>query len=86
MAVAANIVGFVAVVLAVTFSMMIVHEVSGRGVKIDVFRLRLDFFRHVSRYRRLTREETGRVGSLFYLCVGSYAVALVSVIVYLLAR
>jgi hypothetical protein len=86
MAVAADVLAFVSVVLGVVFSMMIVHEVSKRGVKINVFWLRLYIFKYIDQYKRLTRVETGKVGPLYYLCVGSYVLALVFVIIRQIAR
>lgn len=86
MAVVADILAFVFVVLGVVFSLMIVHEVSRRGVKIDVFRIKLRMIKYFGQYKQLTREETGKVGPLFHLCIGSYLMALVFVIVHLIAR
>jgi hypothetical protein len=76
----------VAVILGVVFSMMIVHEVSKRGVKINFFLLRIYIFKYIHQYKQLTRKETGRVGSLYYLCIGSFLAALVFAIIYLVAR
>jgi hypothetical protein len=86
MAIAANILAFVSVILGVVFSLMIVHEVSKRGVKINFFWLRLYIIKYIAQYKQLTRKETGRVGPLYYLCIGSYVAALVFVIIYLIAR
>ena len=86
MAIAADILAFVSVVLGVVFSMMIVHEVSKRGVKINFFKLRLYLIKYIDQYKQLTRKETGKVGPLYYLCIGSYVTALVFVIIYLIAR
>jgi hypothetical protein len=86
MAIAANILAFVSVVLGVVFSLMIVHEVSKRGVKINFFWLRLYIIKYIHQYKQLTREETGKVGSLYYLCIGSYVMALIFAIIYLIAR
>jgi hypothetical protein len=86
MAIAANILAFVSVILGVVFSLMIVHEVSKRGVKINIFLLRPLIIKYIYQYKQLTRKETGKVGPLFYLCIGSYVTALVFVIIYLIAR
>ena len=86
MAIAADILAFVSVVLGVVFSMMIVHQVSKRGVKFNLFRLRLYIIKYIDQYKQLTRKETGKVGPLYYLCIGSYVMALVFVIIYLIAR
>jgi hypothetical protein len=86
MATAANILAFVSVILGAVFSLMIVHEVSKRGVKINIFWLRLYIIKYIGQYKQLTRKETGQVGSLYYLCIGSFAAAVLFMIVYLVAR
>jgi|APLow6443716910_1056828.scaffolds.fasta_scaffold33989_2 hypothetical protein len=85
-AVTANILAFVSMILGVVFSLTIVHEVSKRGVKIDIFRFKWRIFAYVGQYRQLTLKETGKVGPLFSFCVGSFAAALVFAIIYLIAR
>jgi hypothetical protein len=86
MAIAADILAFVSVVLGVVFSLMIVHEVSKRGVKINFFWLRLYIIKYFDQYKQLTRKETGKVGPLYNLCIGSYVTALVFVIISLITR
>ena len=72
--------------LFVIFSIMIVHEVSKRGVKISFFWLRLYIIKYIHQYRKLTKEETGRVGPLYYPCIISVNLALVLAIAGLLLR
>jgi hypothetical protein len=86
MANAAAIIAFSAVGLAIIFSIMIVREVSKRGIKINYVLLRLYIIKYIDQYKQLTREETGKVGPLYYPCVGSYVTALVFAIIYLIAR
>jgi len=86
MAITADILAFVSVVLGVVFSLMIVHEVSKRGVKINFILLKLHLIKYICQYKQLTRKERGKVGRLYYLCVGSYVMALAFVIIYLIAR
>jgi hypothetical protein len=86
MATLAVILAFLSVGLAVVFSMMIVHEVSQRGVKINYPLLRLFLLKYIEQYRKLTLKETGKAGPLYLPCVGSYVSALVFGIVYLIAR
>lgn len=76
----------VSVGLGVVFSMMIVKEVSRRGVKTNFALLRLYIIKYIDQYRQLTRKETGKVGPLYYPCIGSYIMALVFAIVYLIVR
>jgi hypothetical protein len=86
MATAGAILAFVSVGLATVFSMMIVREVSKRGVKINFVLLRMYIIKYIDQYKKMTLKETGKVGPLYYPCVGSYVMALVFAIVYLIAR
>ena len=65
------------VVANVIFSMIIVHELSKRGVKINILWLRLLIIKYVNQYKRITQAETGKTGSLFYLWIFSINAALV---------
>jgi hypothetical protein len=58
--------------------MLIVNEVSKRGVKINFFLLRLLIIKYAEQYKQMTRQETGRVGALFYYWIASINLALVS--------
>jgi len=71
----------VLIVLFVILSMVITHEVSKRGVKINFFWLRLYIIKYIHQYRKLTLEESGRVGPLFYPCIISVNLALILAIV-----
>lgn len=86
MANAAAIIAFTAVGLAVVFSIMIVREVSQRGIKINYVLLRLYIIKYIDQYKQLTLKETGKVGPLYYPCVVSYVTALAFAIIYLIAR
>lgn len=74
------ILAVVFLVLFVVFAMAIVHEVSKRGVKISFLWLRLYIIKYIHQYRQLTRQETGKVGPLFYPCILSINLALVCAI------
>jgi len=76
----------VSVVSGIVFSMMIVGEVSKRGVKINYFLIRLLIIKYISEYKRLTTQETGRVGPLYYPCIVSYQLALLFAVVFFLVR
>jgi hypothetical protein len=80
------ILAFISVGLGIVFSMMIVREVSKRGVKINFVLLRLYIIKYISQYEQLTRKETGKAGPLYYPCVVSYGLALVFAIVFLILR
>ena len=72
--------------LFVIFSIMIVNEVSKRGVKINFFLLRLYIIKYIHQYRKLTKQETGKVGYLYYPCIISVNLALVCAIVGLILK
>jgi hypothetical protein len=67
------------VALGVTFvvlAMMMAHEVSKRGVKVNFLLIRLYILKYMHQYRELTKKETGRTGPLFYPCIVSINLAL----------
>jgi len=66
--------------LFVIFSIMIVNEVSKRGVKINFLWLRLYIIKYIHQYKKITKEETGKVGPLYYPCLVSVNLALVCAI------
>ena len=80
------VLAFASVISAVVLSMMIVGEVSRRGIKINFFLLRLCITKYIDQYQRLTRNETGKAGPLYYPCVWSYCLTLVFAVAYLVAR
>jgi hypothetical protein len=67
-------------------SMMIVHQLSKRGVKINFFLLRLYLIKYISQYKQITLKETGKVGPLYYPCLTSIALALVLAVVGLILK
>ena len=80
------ILALVFVGLFVIFSMMIVHQLSRRGVKINFVLLRLYLIKYISQYKQATLKETGKVGPLYYPCVTSVVLALVLAILGLVLR
>ena len=74
----------VSVGVFVTLAMVMVHEVHKRGVKISILWLRLYVIKYVHLYKKMTKEETGKVGPLFYPCIISINMALVLAVVYAL--
>jgi hypothetical protein len=66
---------------------MIGGELQKRGVKVNWFLYRvLLMTRYLGEYKDLTRKETGRVGTLYYVFVTAWNVALVMAVVGLLLR
>ena len=86
MANALLIFALVSVALFVIFSIMIVHELSKRGVKINFILLRLYIIKYIHEYKQLTMKETGKIGPLYYPCIISVNLALVLAIVGLVLR
>jgi len=80
------ILALVFVGLFVIFSMMIVQEVSKRGVKINFVLLRLYLIKYISQYKQITLKETGKTGPLYYPCIVSVNLALVLAIAGLVLR
>jgi len=72
--------------LFVIFSMMIVRDLSKRGVKINFVLLRLYLIKYISQYKQITLKETGKIGPLYYPCIVSVILALVLAIVGLILR
>lgn len=78
------ILALVSVGVFVTLAMVMVYEVSKRGVKISILWLRLYIIKYIHQYKKMTKEETGKVGPLFYPCIVSINMALVLTVVYFL--
>ena len=70
----------------IIFAIMIVQEVSKRGVKISFLWLRLYLIKYIHEYKRLTKKETGKVGPLYYPCIISAILALILAITGLILR
>jgi hypothetical protein len=68
---------FVCGVWAVAANLLIARDLERRGVHVSYLWLRVMMLKYLSQYRRVTLEETGRVGSLFYHYVIPLNLALV---------
>jgi len=86
MANALLILALVFVGLFVIFSIMIVQDLSKRGVKINFVLLRLYLIKYISQYKQITLKETGNIGPLYYPCIGSIILALVLAIAGIILR
>lgn len=80
------VLALVAVGVGVVTSIMIVHEVSKRGVKINYPLLRLYIIKYIHQYGQMTRQESGKAAPLYHLCTGAYFSALVLAVAYLILR
>jgi hypothetical protein len=65
------------VIWAVVASVLIARDLHKRGVPVSFIWLRLMILKYLHQYSKITREETGRVGPLFYHYVVPLNVALV---------
>ena len=68
-------------VWCVVGAVLIVRYLEQRGERINWLFIRLFLFRYVHRYTQITRQETGRIGPLFYHFVVPPSVALALCIV-----
>ena len=59
----------------VVITMIIISELQKRKFKINFFLLRLYIPKYVHQYKKMTLEETGKVGALYYWFVGSINLA-----------
>ena len=73
--------GVICVVWAVVAAILIAADLHKRGIAVSVVWLRVMILKYLHEYSKITREETGRVGPLFYHYVVPLNVALVIVIV-----
>ena len=71
----------VCAIWAGTASVLIARDLEKRGIPVSIIWLRLMIFKYLHQYRKITREEMGRVGPLFYHYVIPLNVALVLAIV-----
>lgn len=74
------------VFIFVVFAMMIVYELTRRGVRINFFLLKLYLIKYIHQYGRITIEETGRIGPLYYPCIGSVNLALICAVLGLVLK
>jgi hypothetical protein len=75
------ILALISIAFGIAASAMIASFLSKRGVKINYLFIRLFIFRYVRQYRRITMEETGKPGPLFFWFITSWNLALVFAIV-----
>ncbi|MBN1558625.1 hypothetical protein JW998_00130 [candidate division KSB1 bacterium] len=80
------VLAFTAIAVYIVTSMKIVSELQKRGIKINFFLLRLYLIKYAQQYKEITRQETGRIGSLYYLHIISVNTALVGAVIGLLLR
>ena len=74
------------VLCGVASSIMITAFLSKRGTKINYLFIRIYIYKYVNQYRKITKEESGKVGSLFYSFIVSFILALLFAIVGMILR
>jgi len=67
---------FAFIIINIVTSILIVNELSKRGIKINYFLIRLLLPKYAHQYRKITLEETGKAGGLYYLWIVSINLAL----------
>ena len=75
------VLAIICVLWGVASSVLIISFLSKRGIKINYLLLRIYIFKYVNQYRKITIEETGKVGPLFYSFITSFMLALIFAIV-----
>ena len=75
------ILALIGVAWGIVTSIMITSFLSRRGIKINYLFLRLFIFKYVSQYRKITMEETGKPGPLFYSSIVVWNLALLLAII-----
>jgi len=70
----------------VVASVLIARDLERRGISVDFLWLRVLILKYLGKYRKVTLEETGRVGPLFYHYIISLNIALVLVIILVISR
>jgi len=63
------------------FTYIITHYLSKHDIKINYWNLRLMMLKYLKQYRKLTIEENGKPGNLFYAWIVSITLFLVSAII-----
>ena len=61
----------VSVIFGIVFMIMITSFLSKRGIKINYIFLRLYIIKYIHQYRKITIEENGKPGKLFYAFIVS---------------
>ena len=74
------------VICSVVFSLMITSYLSKHGIKINYLLLRLFLPKYIHQYRKLTIEENGKPGNLFYAFIVSMNLALVFAVIGIVLR
>ena len=80
------VLALISVAWGVANSIMIISFLSNRGIKINYLFLRIFIFKYVSQYRKITMEETGKPGPLFYSSLTAWTLTLLFAIIGMILR
>ncbi|MFC1916491.1 hypothetical protein ACFLW4_07415 [Chloroflexota bacterium] len=75
------ILAIVCVLCGVVSSIMVISFLSKRGTKINYFLIRIYIIKYINQYRKITEEENGKAGPLFYSSIVSFILALLFAVV-----
>ena len=81
MSVSFFILAIISAICGTAFMVMIASSLSKRGVKINYVFLRLYIIKYINQYRKITEEETGKPGNLFYAFIVSMNLAWVFAVI-----
>ena len=76
-------IGILSVIVYVVSTLMMYSYLKDKGEKVSFIWLRLYMISYANRYKKLTKNETGKVGYLFYIWIVSINVALISLLLVL---
>jgi len=80
------VLAIVCVLCGVASSILIIMFLSKRGTKINYLLIRIYIYKYINQYRKITIEETGKVGPLFYSFIISFILALIFAIIGILLK
>jgi hypothetical protein len=63
------------------FTYMILSYISKRGIKVNYWMIRLYMFKYLQEYRKLTIEENGKPGNLYYAWIVTIILLTISAII-----
>ncbi len=80
------VIGAVALVWYITSTIRICEALRKRNIKVNYFLLRLYAIKYANQYRNITKEETGKVGPLFYHWIISILIVLVAALILIFGK
>ncbi|MGD8812881.1 MAG: hypothetical protein PVI78_00240 [Anaerolineales bacterium] len=80
-----GILALLCIVVAGIYAIRMTHELRARGLPANPLFIRWMIFRYIAEYRRVTLEETGRVGPLYTPCTTFFGIGAVFAIATLIS-